>query len=658
MDPNGRRTATGKRSGPRRFLSPRGMGGQIIVFYLVFIIPMAMLMFSIYNVGQLVTEKMKLQNAADNAAYSAAVWEARYMNLDAYISRAMIANYDTMAMLLSIWSVADSWDGFIGILRFVTQFIPFGIGAAIHGALTIPHTALHKANFGLAKGLGGGKKGRTLLFVMETYTKILSFSQEALYFLNQGGRTSVIQSIAWGVDPKIQYLGLAEVLNAVSLNSRIKWDKLNSSNNFTEEKALRQTITRSLNEMSRGDNFRDLGSDAFGPLNIVFSALNAVCKLVTLGSGSFGLSIGPEGFDVTDFDEITGDFPGPGACNSGCNDTQIVQNDKLYEHDFAGITLQLCIFDVRVGHHSDDAWNLGGSKAISRGGISVAPPHLVDDVEDASDDHGAFTDVKNFTDNGIDCSSIGADLGSAVSSDSIADNCRSSSSQTCGFPVIGPGSGFDLTSQVQSGSMSSAGYQAACEQSLNEKFCDTSAKPPDVSTATWCADPAHRSDPANRAQRLDAAGRCGSLLAPGGSTAPGSTNFAGRPPAGNAGSGPCQTVYMFDTPLNEMQMTWFVRDTDIDEALDGRRVQGPTVFVYFEKAAQNLPLFRGLHYPQPLTLGAYSFAKVYYARRPGDTAASPGSGPKRIEGKETLFNPFWAARLELPKPFGSNILFH
>jgi hypothetical protein len=627
------------KSGVRRFLSPRGMGGQIIVFYLVFVIPMSMLMFSIYNVGQLASEKMKLQNAADNAAYSAAVWEARYMNLDAYIARAMVANYDTMAMLLSIWSVADSWDGFVGILKFVLQFIPFGIGAALKQVFGAIHSVIHPANKGLAKALGGGKEGKALLYVMEMYTKILGYSQEVLYFLNQGARTSVIQSIAWGVDPKIRYVGLAEVLNAISLNSRIKFDKLNSSNNFTEEKALRQTITRSLNEISRGDNFRDLGSDALGPVNAVFSIFDALCSLITLGSGSFGLSIGPEGFDVKDFDEVTGQIGGPGECRSGCDEDQVVQNDKLYEHDFAGITLELCVVDVRVGHHSDDAWNLGGSKAISMSGVSVAPPHLVDDVETTGEDHGAWQDVKNFTDNGIDCSSIGADLGNAVSGGSIADNCRDSSNETCGFtnPLTGP----LLTSHVEDGSVSPAEYRQACQDSL----CSN------VPEGQTCTDVVP-----DLADRLDAADRCGSLLAPGGSTGMGSTDFSGM--SAGSGSGPCQTVYIFDTPLNEVQMTWFVRDTDIDEALDGRRVQGPTVFVYFEKPAQNLPLFRGLHYPEPLTLGAYSFAKVYYTRKVGDTAASPGSGNRRIEGKETLFNPFWAARLELPKILGANILFH
>ncbi|MBI2962986.1 MAG: hypothetical protein HYY35_04470 [Deltaproteobacteria bacterium] len=626
-------------SGPRRFLAPRGMGGQIIVFYLVFIIPMAMLMFSIYNVGQLATEKMKLQNAADNAAYSAAVWEARYMNLDAYIARAMVANYDTMAMLLSIWSVADSWDGFIGILKFVTQFIPFGIGAAIKAVLTPIHIGLHQANRGLAKAIGGGKEGRAMLYVMEMYAKILGYAQEALYFLNQGGRTSVIQSIAWGVDPKIRYVGLAEVLNALSLNSRIKWDKLDSSNDFDEDKALRQTITRSLNEISRGNNFRDAGSSLLSPINAVFSVFDAVCSLITLGSGGFSISIGPEGFDVKDFDEVTGQIGGPGECNSGCDEDQIVQNDKLYEHDFAGVALELCVVTVRVGHHSDDAWNLGGSKAISMSGINVAPPHLVDDVETTGDDHGAFQDVKNFTDNGIDCSSIGTDLGDAIGGGSLADNCRSSSSSTCGFSD--PFQAITLTNALENGDITPAQYQSACRSSLCSGV-------PEGSTC--------ESEVPDLADRLNAADRCGSLLAPGGESAGGSTDFGGT--SAGSGSGPCQTVYMFDTPLNEVQMTWFVRDDDIDDALDGRRVQGPTVFVYFEKPADNLPLFRGLHYPQPLTLGAYSFAKVYYTRKPGDTAASPGSGNKRIEGKETLFNPFWAARLELPKILGSNILFH
>jgi hypothetical protein len=636
------------RSGARRFLSPRGTGGQIIVFYLVFIIPMAMLMFSIYNVGQLASEKMKLQNAADNAAYSAAVWEARYMNLDGYINRAMIANYDTMAMILSLWSMADSFDGFIGFLKFVVQFIPFGIGAALKSALTPVHQGLHAANSALARAVGGSTQNKGILYVIESYTKVLSFAQEALYFLNQGGRTNVIQSIAWGVDKKIQYLGLAEVLNAVSLNSRIKWDGLNSANNFDEDKALRQTITRSLNEISRGDNFRDLGSGLLSPLNAVLKPFDLLCSLL---GGGFSISLGPKGYEVKDFDEVTGDVGKPGACKpDSCDQDQIVQNDKLYQHDFAGISFEVCVVTINLGHHSDDAWNTGGSKTISGGNVNVAPPHVMDDIDTTapSDDKHGFEGVKNFTDNGIDCSSVPTALGDPTGGDP-KQNCKDNIGDTCGFNFFQAQQASNLNGQQ---------LASACSQSLAQQNGCT------VNQQGQVVDPNNTSQPCPGISqqdfdgRVNAADKCGQL-------------FSGQPPknptaglgggaAAGTGTGPCQTIYNFDTKLPDVKMTTFVRDTDIDEDLDGRRLQGPTVFVYFEKPDVSLPLFRGLHYPNPKTLGVYSFAKVYYTRKVGDTQRSPGNNKnKRIEGKETLFNPFWAARLELPKISNtSNPLFH
>ncbi len=68
-------------AGPRRSLVANRQSGQIILMYLFFLLPMTMIVLSVFNVGNIVAEKMKVQNAADNAAYSAAVWEARYMNL-------------------------------------------------------------------------------------------------------------------------------------------------------------------------------------------------------------------------------------------------------------------------------------------------------------------------------------------------------------------------------------------------------------------------------------------------------------------------------------------------------------------------------------------------------------------------------------------------
>jgi hypothetical protein len=574
---------------------------------------------------------------------------------------------------------------------------------------------LHEANTVLAKVVGGSSKGKALLYVMETYTKILSYSQEALYFLNQAGRKPVIQSIAWGVDPKIQYLSWAELMNATSLNSRIKWDKTNSSNNFDEDKSLRLTTERSLNELSRGESFRDLGSTLLGPVNTVLKPFDFICSLIGVG---LSISVGPEGFDVSDFDEVSGDVGKPGKCESGCDEDHIVQNDKLYQHDFAGITFKACVTTVRLGHHSDDAWNVGGSKAFQLKNISIAPPHIVDDVLGPENGQHDLAGIRNFEDNGIQCTSIGVSLDNPSKANDKCDNVG----KPCGF------NGIDqilFSQKVKTGQLSPAQAQQACADQLakdNNCTCpdfskelgdanacglnfsascgstlqnecglpaskiqqyesavaeakDQGQPQPDLSSqiSSDCQgqlleDKCTSNDKGDNGETLDcklpknvggtlgAANQCGQIASGGAAKPPPGLDSSGKKVG--SGTGPCQTIYQFDTKLPDVKVTTFIRDSDIDPSLDGRRIQGPTIFVYFQKQAQFLPLFSGLHYPAPPTIGAYSFAKVYYTRKPGDTSKSPGSPKKRIEGKETIFNPFWAARLELPRPFGGTALLH
>ena len=60
----------------------------------------------VFGAGQLVNDKMRLVNAADAAAYSAAQWEARSLNFQAYMNRAIVANEVAVAQLVSLrsWS--------------------------------------------------------------------------------------------------------------------------------------------------------------------------------------------------------------------------------------------------------------------------------------------------------------------------------------------------------------------------------------------------------------------------------------------------------------------------------------------------------------------------------------------------------------------------
>jgi hypothetical protein len=336
-----------------------------------------------------------------------------------------------------------------------------------------------------------------------------------------------------------------------------------------------------------------------------------------------------------------------------------VQDTLLYQHDFAGIIIDACVVSVRVGHHSDDSYNVGeNSIGLKTGELTIGPPHVFDMPPQ---EHTSF-----FNDNGIDCTSPGVPTSGLNNiGASNTDDCDNQLPFRCGFPLgTGP-----ITTNTE----------GQCTQKLNQRDCEAPSNPsaphpvgncPPESGVTpsaacsqylsdqasydacqddrsncasgYCADAANRDDPSNRGEVLEAATNCEQLYAAG-AGAPGVG--LGTPGAAGSGGGICRTIYEFDTPLQKMEVTTYVPDTDIDANLDGRRLQGPTVFVYFEKKKQFLPMFEGLYFPERQTIGAYSFAKVYYAQRAGDTGTPDAN--RQTSNKESLFNPFWGARLEL-----------
>ncbi|MEO1767801.1 pilus assembly protein TadG-related protein [Thiobacter aerophilum] len=80
--------------------------GQALILGLAFLFLSAVVMFYAFNSGQAVTEKIRLTNAADAAAYSAATLEARALNYDAYVNRTMVANEIAIAQVVSFVSWA------------------------------------------------------------------------------------------------------------------------------------------------------------------------------------------------------------------------------------------------------------------------------------------------------------------------------------------------------------------------------------------------------------------------------------------------------------------------------------------------------------------------------------------------------------------------
>lgn len=92
------------------FACVRMQRGQSLVFVTVMVLVMVLAMMLTYNIGQLTNQKIRLQNTADAAAYSAAVAQARDYNFSAYMNRAMIANDVAVAQLVALRSWTENYN--------------------------------------------------------------------------------------------------------------------------------------------------------------------------------------------------------------------------------------------------------------------------------------------------------------------------------------------------------------------------------------------------------------------------------------------------------------------------------------------------------------------------------------------------------------------
>lgn len=71
----------------------KGNSGAALALTLAFFLPVYLTVIGIYGVGEVVRNKIELQNAADSAAYSAAVVQADYLSRMATINKAMAWTY-------------------------------------------------------------------------------------------------------------------------------------------------------------------------------------------------------------------------------------------------------------------------------------------------------------------------------------------------------------------------------------------------------------------------------------------------------------------------------------------------------------------------------------------------------------------------------------
>lgn len=85
---------------------PFQSGGQALVLALFLLLVGAAALLQLFDAGQLVHEKVRLTHAADAAAYSGALVQARALNFQAYANRAQVAHQVAMAHLVTLASWA------------------------------------------------------------------------------------------------------------------------------------------------------------------------------------------------------------------------------------------------------------------------------------------------------------------------------------------------------------------------------------------------------------------------------------------------------------------------------------------------------------------------------------------------------------------------
>ncbi len=151
---------------PRRALtlpSRSKQRGQALIFVTVTALAMILALLVMFNMGQVTTEKMRLQNTADAAAYSSALAQARDYNFSAYLNRGMIANDAAVAQLVGLASWGRNY--YDTFNRLTTDVDKKYAGKVNFGPLYPLWTVSHAIAQGASRGIKPAFEGAARTFI-------------------------------------------------------------------------------------------------------------------------------------------------------------------------------------------------------------------------------------------------------------------------------------------------------------------------------------------------------------------------------------------------------------------------------------------------------------------------------------------------------------
>jgi len=193
---------------------PRSVRGQALISVLPLLAVLGLSLWWIFDAGQTVSEKQRLINAVDAAALSAAVWQARTLNFDAYMNRAIIANEAVIAQSVSL----RSWTAYVNQLLTGSSVLVSAV------------PVLNKAMLALSRVWQGvDNTAQRSLPILETGTSLmnveLAYAQRLLHLATQYIVPQIVRESLANADSRYE---LTEGGEAMLLTWNYEWARFTS----------------------------------------------------------------------------------------------------------------------------------------------------------------------------------------------------------------------------------------------------------------------------------------------------------------------------------------------------------------------------------------------------------------------------------------------
>jgi len=264
--------------------------GQLLILTGFFLLAIMVSIFAVFKSGWMTTEKTRLQTHADSAAYSAALLQARDMNFQAYMNRAMIANQAQIGQAVAMSSymqVNQQMWYWLENVGDIARLIP-GIGSFLERATEMAKVVFGQTNKLLQNSLNA-------LVKTENYTNVLLSTASKAWHLATVASTPVfINNLLALNDPDIEVPLIAQAWFVNDLKNNNQYFTRANINNT--EKRAKNSLDRTAFDQFRGqvlagtDTFTKKRSRRFWELDILLYHF----KFIQKGGIEFGTEPGKQ----------------------------------------------------------------------------------------------------------------------------------------------------------------------------------------------------------------------------------------------------------------------------------------------------------------------------------------------------------------------------